>query len=182
MQVTKAIAAGVLAVAALMAGCSSTTDGDPRSDAGSPTEPAFPTSKPSLSSPAPPPPPSPAPPAPAPPQAAEVLPAQDGGYVFVETKSGKTRCQLNEAEVDCEAQFANPPTVGGSPANGVRLTADGTEEWVVGNLGDIPVVTLDYRSYSAVGWTIDASEAGTKFVNDATGRGMFVAIENVDVF
>jgi hypothetical protein len=52
----------------------------------------------------------------------------------------------------------------------------------VGNLGDIPAVTLDYRTYTAVGWTIEASEAGTKFTNDATGRGMFVAIEHVDVF
>jgi hypothetical protein len=27
-------------------------------------------------------------------------------------------------------------------------------------LGDIPAVTLDYRTYSAVGWTIVAGEAG----------------------
>ncbi|BBY27710.1 hypothetical protein GCM10023114_45370 [Mycolicibacterium sediminis] len=168
-------------MAALLAGCSSTTDGDPRPNAADPTEPTFPTTKPSRSSPTLPPPPSTPTPTAAPPRAAEVLPAQNG-YVFIETKSGQTRCQLSEAEVACEAQFTNPPTVGGSPANGVRLTANGDEEWVVGNLGDIPVVTLDYRPYSAVGWTIDASEAGTRFVNVATGRGMFVAIEAVDVF
>jgi hypothetical protein len=102
--------------------------------------------------------------------------------VFIETKSGQTRCQVSEDEVGCEAQFANAPTVDGSPANGVRLTANGDEKWILGNLGDIPVVTLDYRVYTALGWTIDAEEGGTKFVNDATGRGMFVSIEHVDVF
>jgi hypothetical protein len=55
-------------------------------------------------------------------------------------------------------------------------------EWIVGNLGDIPVVTLDYRTYRAVGWTIVAAEDGTRFTNDRTGHGMFVSIENVEVY
>ena len=46
----------------------------------------------------------------------------------------------------------------GMHANGVRLTPNGEVSWLVGNLGDIPVVTLDYRTYRAVGWTIDARE------------------------
>jgi hypothetical protein len=111
-----------------------------------------------------------------------VLPPADSGYVFIETKSGQTRCQLNEQEVDCEAQFANSPTKNGIRANGVRLTADGTMEWVVGNLGDIPVVTIDYRTYSAVGWTIEATSDGTRFTNQRTKHGMFVSIEHVNAF
>ena len=67
-------------------------------------------------------------------------------------------------------------------ANGVRLTADGEVSWLVGNLGDIPAVTLDYRTYSAVGWTIDAGEDGTRFTNDRTGHGMIVAVEGVQAF
>ena len=38
----------------------------------------------------------------------------------------------------------------------MRVTVNGEVSWLVGNLGDIPVVTLDYRTYSAVGWTIEA--------------------------
>ncbi len=82
----------------------------------------------------------------------------------------------------CEAPFANPPVVDGSPANGVRVSAAGELSWIVGNLGDIPVVTLDYRTYSAEGWTIVATETGTRFTNDQSARGMFVSIERVDVF
>jgi hypothetical protein len=112
---------------------------------------------------------------------AEVLPPQNG-YVFIETKSGKTRCQLNEEEVGCEAQFTNSPVMNGMHANGVRLTANGEVSWLVGNLGDIPVVTLDYRRYSAVGWTIDAGEDGTQFTNDSTRHGMTVSIDGVHAF
>jgi len=106
----------------------------------------------------------------------------ENGYVFIETKSGQTRCQINENEVGCEAQFTNSPVIDGMHANGVRLTASGEVSWLVGNLGDIPVVTLDYRTYSAVGWTIDAGEDGTRFTNGRTGHGMVVAVEGVKPF
>lgn len=173
-----AAVACVLAAGMLLAGCSSTTEGDPRPGAQSPTEPSVPTEKPSRT----PPPLSPTlkaaqPPRPVP----QALPAQNG-YVFIATKSGQTRCQISSAEVGCEAPFTNPPTVSGAPATGVRVTANGQEQWVVGNLGAIPTVTIDYRPYSAVGWTIDATESGTRFTNDTTGHGMFVALENVEAF
>lgn len=102
--------------------------------------------------------------------------------MFIQTKSGKTRCQLDEQEVGCESTFTNAPEVDGMPANGVRLSADGELSWVVGNLGAIPAVTLDYRTYSALGWTIEAAESGTRFTNDATGRGMVVSVEGVEGF
>jgi hypothetical protein len=147
----------------------------------SPPEPDFPTSRPTRPTAAPPTTLTPAPTTSAAAPGAEVLPPENG-YVFIETKSGKTRCQLSTAEVGCEAQFTNSPVLNGSPANGVRLTANGEVTWLVGNLGDIPVVTLDYRTYSAVGWTIDAGEDGTRFTNDRTGHGMIVAIDGVRAF
>ena len=70
----------------------------------------------------------------------------------------------------------------GVRANGVNLSADGTVRWIVGNLGDIPVVTIDYRTYSAVGWTIEATSDGTRFTNQRTRHGMFVSIEKVETF
>jgi hypothetical protein len=166
-----------LAVGTLLAGCQSGTTGTPVTSPDSPTEPSFPTSRPARPTAAPPPTTTQTAPLPG----AEVLPPENG-YVFIETKSGKTRCQLNEDEVGCEAQFINSPTQDGMRANGVRLTAEGAMDWVVGNLGDIPVVTLDYRTYRAVGWTIVAGEDGTRFTNDRTGHGMFVSIERVEAY
>jgi hypothetical protein len=116
------------------------------------------------------------------PPAGNVLAPDDSGYVFIETKSGQTRCQLNQSEVDCEAPFENPPIQGGQPANGVTVSTDGSMQWIVGNLGDIPAVTIDYRTYSALGWTIVATSDGIRFTNQATKHGMFVSIEKVDVF
>ena len=172
----RVILAGLLASTALLAGCQTAISGTPVTSPESPTEPSFPTSRPTA---APPKTLTPAPTTVAP--GAEVLPPENG-YVFIETKSGKTRCQLNEEEVGCEAQFTNSPVVDGGHANGVRLTANGEVSWLVGNLGDIPVVTLDYRTYSAVGWTIDAGEDGTRFTNDSTGHGMTVSIDGVQAF
>jgi hypothetical protein len=174
------LAACVLAAGALVSGCQSTVPGTPQPNAGSPTEPNFPTPKPSRSSPTPTaatpvsPPTQPAP-------GAQVLPPQNG-YVFIETKSGKTRCQIDSDSVGCEAQFANSPVVEGTQANGVRLSSDGQLKWIVGNLGDIPVVTIDYRTYSAQGWTIVATEQSTRFTNDSTKHGMSVSIEKVEAF
>jgi hypothetical protein len=55
-------------------------------------------------------------------------------------------------------------------------------QWVLGNLGDIPVVTIDYLTYQAQGWRIKADIEGTRFTNDRTGHGMFVSIDNVETF
>lgn len=141
-------------------------------------EPTSAPPRPTRTTPAP---PSSEPPAPAPAPGADVL-APQNGYVFIETKSGRTRCQVSAAEVGCETQFVDPPDVAGLPATGVRFSAAGELSWVVGNLGAIPAVTLDYRTYRAVGWTIEAAESGTRFTNDETGRGMIVAVEGVETF
>ena len=174
--------AGALACAAVLAGCQSLIDGTATKTPDSFAEPDFPTPRPSRPTAAPPstiqPQPSPSAPRPS---GGEVLQPQDG-FVFIQTKTGKTRCQLDEQEVGWEAAFTNAPDVDGAPANGVRLSSGGQISWVLGNLGAIPAVTLDYRTYSAVGWTIDASEDGTRFTNDSTGRGMVISVEGVEGF
>ncbi len=111
-----------------------------------------------------------------------MLPPDESGYVFIETKSGLTRCQMSEAEVGCESQFDNSIEVNGMPANGVKVTAEGSMTWVVGNLGNIPAVTLDYQTYNAVGWTIAAGADGTRFTNDGTDHGIFINTSGVEVF
>lgn len=174
-----------LAAAALLTGCQSAVTGTPVTSPQSPTEPSVPTPRQTRTATAAPTPPRAVTPAP-PPSAAAAPPADvlapQNGYVFIQTKSGKTRCQLSTAEVDCESQFVDAPDVDGLPANGIRLSPDGQVEWVLGNLGAIPAVTLDYRTYTAVGWTIQAGSDGTRITNDRTRRGMFVSVEKVQTF
>ncbi|WP_319448238.1 MULTISPECIES: hypothetical protein [unclassified Mycobacterium] len=177
------VGACALAVGALLAGCQSTVPGTPTTQAGSPTEPSFSTPRPSRTPPpsSPPPTATPAPSQTGTPPGAQVLPSENG-YSFIETKSGQTRCQIDVTAVGCEAAFTNAPKVGGEQANGVETTADGKTRWLVGNLGDPPVVALGYQTYSAQGWTIIATEASTRFTNDKTGHGMSVSIEKVEPF
>lgn len=175
----------LLASAALVAGCGPTVDGRPAAVPWGGVEPSFPTSRPSRPSASPPVtptaqlPPSSTPPAPA---GSIPLPPDQRGYVFIETKPGTTRCAIDADSVGCEAAFTHSPMKDGERTNGVSVTANGTVEWVAGNLGDIPVVTIDYRTYSAQGWTIVATPAGTRFTNNRTGHGMFVSIEKVETF
>lgn len=122
------------------------------------------------------------PPSAAPPAGAIPLPPDAKGYVFIETKSGKTRCQIATDTVGCEAEFTNSPIKDGAHANGVSVSADGEVHWILGNLGAIPTVPIDYRTYAAQGWTIAASIDGTRFTNNRTDHGMFVSIDNVDTF
>lgn len=167
-----------LAAVLLLAGCSSTVDGHPTAAPGAgPPEPSFRTPH-SSTSPAP----SAVPTTPGEPTDAVPLPADENGYVFIETKSGRTRCQISTRQVDCEAEFTNSPLKDGEHANGVSISSDGTVQWVLGNLGAIPVVTIDYLTYRAEGWRIEADVTGTRFTNDRTGHGMFVSIDNVDTF
>ncbi|SEB25051.1 MULTISPECIES: hypothetical protein [unclassified Mycobacterium] len=176
MSATAALAA------ALLAGCDSTTTGNPQSGPAGGLSTATSTSTPTPSEKAiRPVPVSPLPAPSAAPPTAQAL-APQNGYVFIATKSGQTRCQLSKTEVDCESAFTNPPKVNGESANGVRVTTDGKLSWVVGNLGAIPTVTLDYQTYSAVGWTILAGAEGTRFANAATGHGMFVSTAGVKAF
>jgi hypothetical protein len=178
-----AVAVMWLVAAGAAAGCSTTTDGAARCPGCGPGgEPSFPTSKPTTSTPTPTSPATPTPTQTPPFGGGQTLPPSDTGYVYIETKSGQTRCQLNAQSVGCESNFTNPPAVNGEPANGVEVTAAGTMRWIAGNLGDIPTTTLDYAIYHAVGWTIDASSGGTRFTNDGSGHGMLIGTQGVEVF
>jgi hypothetical protein len=184
--------AALLAGAALVAGCSNFIDGKPvatptTTPGTGPTEPTFPT--PSRTTDIPPTTPSSAPPttpttsaSPTPPAGAIPLKPDQNGYVFIETKSGVTRCQISKDSVGCEAPFTNSPLQDGEHANGVSITATGSVQWVLGNLGAIPTVTIDYKTYAAQGWTISANVDGTRFTNNNTRHGMFVSIQKVNTF
>ena len=188
MVVGSLLLAPALVSPALISGCSSTIAGRPVAAPGvGGTEPTVPTPRRTPASPsttagaAPGPPTTSASPT-TPPAGAIPLPPDQNGYVFIETKSGQTRCQINKATVGCEAPFTNSPMQDGEHANGVSISSGGKVEWVLGNLGAIPTVPIDYKTYEAQGWTITATEAGTRFSNDQTGHGMFVSIAKVNTF
>lgn len=176
------VLAGVLAACALLAGCRPDVQGMPVTPTSGAAEPSFPTSRPSTSRPTTAQPTKATPSGPVSPPAAEVLPPDETGYVFIQTKSGQTRCQIDEQSVGCEAPFTDTPMQDGVRANGVNLSADGNVRWIVGNIGDIPAVTIDYRTYSAAGWTILATSDGTRFTNQKTKHGMLVSIEKVETY
>ena len=184
MRNSHRVAVGVAAVwllaAGAAAGCSSTVDGVATCPGcGTATEPEFPTTRPTTPSPAL---PTPAPQSPEPGPADGTLTPNAAGYVYIETASGKTRCQISSANVGCESQFSDAPTIDGEQATGVEVSSSGSNRWVVGNLGAMPTVTIGYNTYRAVGWTIEADSSGTRFINDETGHGMFVSTGEVDFF
>ena len=183
MRISNGVRAGLaaawLVTAALAAGCSTTVDGAATCPGcGNGSEPDFTTSRPTTS--------APTPTAPStktqPPAGAEILAPNANGYVYIETSSGKTRCQISAGTVGCESEFTDSPVIDGERATGVEVSAGGSNRWVVGNLGAMPTTTIDYATYSAVGWTIEAASSGTRFTNADTGHGMFVSTEGVEFF
>ena len=167
----------LVAAGAAAAACSSTVDGVATCPGcGIDSEPEFPTTRPTQ-------PTSPtSPTATTPATEPGTLEPNAAGYVYIETSSGLTRCQISADTVGCESDFTDSPTVDGVPATGVEVSASGSNRWVVGNLGAMPTVSIDYDTYHAVGWTIEASSDGTRFTNDQTGHGMFVSTGQVDFF
>jgi hypothetical protein len=108
---------GLLLAVTLLSGCHSTTHGNPVASPGAgPAGPTFPKAEPSI--------PTPAPSRPAPSGAIPLQP-DDNGRVFIETKSGQTRCQIDSESVGCEAQFTNSPMQDDERTNGVNVTASG---------------------------------------------------------
>ena len=162
------VAAWLLAAAASAAGCSTTVNGAAICPGcGNGTEPLFPPTTMPMPFPVP---------------SGAILSPNSAGYVYIETKSGRTRCQISADNVGCESDFTDPPTVDGEQANGVEVSASGSNRWVLGNLGAMPTTTIDYTTYNAVGWTIESDSSGTRFTNDETGRGMFISTEAVEFF
>lgn len=104
------------------------------------------------------------------------LPLNSFGYAAIVTKSGLTTCMIAADYVGCESR-------GGKwPALGVKILPDGSTSWINGNLGDINPVSIDYQVYAALGWTVTATAAGTRFNNDRTGHGAFVNADAVTSF
>jgi hypothetical protein len=117
------------------------------------------------------------------PPAPVALPTR-GGSVHVKTRSGKTIGQVTAGDVECNVEFTRQtPILNGLPASGVSVTARGSWQWLVGDPGDPDYETLGYGTvYRALGWTITPTSEGTTFMNDATGHGMTVSVDDFSTF
>ncbi len=134
------------------------------------------------------PPTSPAPPAPV-----EGIPAPSEGLaVYLRTKSGQVRCVVSAPSVVCERNsidgFPQAPasTTGGGRWNLASVDSNGAFNWNEGNIGGpdpVADLVLEYgETYQLRGWRIEANSDGTRFTNIATGKGIFVSIDNVYSF
>ena len=117
--------------------------------------------------------------------------ADPSDFQYVTTVSGAVRCVISADHVGCERTsidgFPGAPRSQSGPGNFnvAGVDADGTFNYGEGNIGGVDAgeVVLDYgRIFPIKGWTVLPSFDGTRFTNDATGRGMSVSIDGVTPF
>lgn len=113
------------------------------------------------------------------------LPMDPYGSVHVRTVSGRTVCVITAGDVECNVHFTRQlgPPSNGMPVSGVGINSRGVFQWLYGDPGNPDYVTMTYGTvYSAIGWTITPTSAGTTFMYDATGRGMTVTTDGFTTF
>jgi hypothetical protein len=90
-----------------------------------------------------------------------------------------TLASVGPDAVVCQGDFAQA-----QPGEGAVTTGDGTFYWQEGNVDLYNTTTfMEYgTTYHRGKWTIYHDSSGTRFINDRTGHGMFVSIENVYAF
>jgi hypothetical protein len=128
-----------------------------------------------------------------------IAPAYANDSQSVRTQSGKVRCLVNSNDVAhgggplvvCEYNpgFPHAPaSATGTHWNLAVVKGTGAFNWDAGNIGGSAEaladdIVLNYgQTYHINGWTILPSFDGTRFVNDRTGHGMSVSIDNVQSF
>ena len=129
---------------------------------------------------------------------AEPRPDNPFDQEFVTTESRTVRCNVEPGRVLCSGTFANAPIACGGPsvcdsedpkypANAVWIEAGGGGlQWNTSNMQSTGYAESKYDlvlTYGQVfhlkGWTVEPSSEGTRFINDGTGRGMFVSRQGV---
>lgn len=111
---------------------------------------------------------------------ARALSPDDSGQVYIATRAG-LRGIVSAEFVGCQAQFTCSPAIDGYQANGVQAFADGTIDWILGDLGNIPVVELSEGSYTALGWNLTVANDGALHVTNAgTGKAFSIHQDRVE--
>ena len=111
---------------------------------------------------------------------ARALNPDAAGQVYISTAAG-IRGIVSAEFVGCQAQFTCSPTIDGYQANGVQAFANGTVDWIVGDLGNIPVVELPEGSYTALGWNLTVTNDGAVHATNAgTGKAFSIHQDRVE--
>ena len=110
-------------------------------------------------------------------------PAAPSATVRVLTESGKTTCNIRAELVECQSgEFGKTYRAKtGEPASGF-VYRGGELGWYYGNMAVTdPATTIRYgHTYSAFGWTVEASAGKTVFTRD--GHGVSVDVANTTTF
>lgn len=102
------------------------------------------------------------------------------GYLAVTTESGTISCLVQHGWIGCETSTANWPRYpDGTPCHGVKIDANGSIEWMDGQIGDLARTKIDNREYSALGWKITSSGDGLLITNQRTGKRTLVSTDDV---
>lgn len=108
----------------------------------------------------------------------EPLLPDDYGQVYVRSADG-IRCVITTTDICAQYDvFAEAPQIDGQSANGVRVSSEGELTWVLGDLGDIPVIDLSGTyEYTANGWDFTSRDGALRLVHAGTGHGVLVTIQ-----
>jgi hypothetical protein len=92
-------------------------------------------------------------------------------------------CERNSADGFPQAPKS---ATGAGHWNLAAIDTAGSFAWSEGNIGAADPASdtvLEYgRTQLLMGWVIEPSSDGTRFTSKATGRGMFVSVQNVYAF
>lgn len=102
------------------------------------------------------------------------------GLVYVAT-AAIFRALISSEFIGAEADFTAAPRVDGYQPTGVRVDANGSMTWILGNLGHLPVVKLTAGSYTALDWNITVGvDGGVHAHNITTGKAFIISGERVE--
>jgi hypothetical protein len=111
------------------------------------------------------------------------LQPNDRGYVRIDMPATSVGCSITAELVACERFSGAWHDTTGQVRHTVSVSTGGEFHWVEADLGELRGrVSLRYRTYSALGWSIFAQPGVTRFVNDLGGHGMTVGAERVTPF
>lgn len=111
-----------------------------------------------------------------------ILPVGPDGISYVRTHTGRTIAGISGDAVRAQVQFSEPrQTANGEPANSVILGQNGSIDFVAADLGAIDPTVMEYGNvYIANGWTVEAFQDGTRFMNNDSSQQFWVSITDVN--
>lgn len=104
------------------------------------------------------------------------------GQVYISTDA-IFRALITAQFIGAEADFTYATPLDGYQPTGVKVDADGSVTWVLGNLGQLQVIRLTEGAYNALGWNITVAEdGGMQITRTETGKAFIIHPQCVEAF